>query len=90
MVLTINPVIDGDDTGHCSSGYESGGDGGASFLPSDPLFHQPDVALLLFISVLLRAQGSFQHVMQFDLVSNTILRVQHSEAMHFCCHAGIV
>ena len=90
MVLTINPMIDGDDTRHRGRGYESSGDGSTSFLPSDPFFHQSDVALLLFISVMLRAKGGFQNVMQFDLVSNTILRVEHSETMHFRRHAGIV
>ena len=63
MILTIDAVIDWDDTQHRSGGYESSGDGGATFLPGDPLLHQPDVALLLFIGAALGAQGSFQHVM---------------------------
>ena len=90
MILTINPVIDRDDVRHRSGGYESGGDGSASFLPSDPLFHQPDITLLLFVSATLRAKGGFQNVMQFDLVGNAIFHVEHLKAMHFCCHAGIV
>jgi hypothetical protein len=90
MILTINPVIDGDDTGHRSSGYESGRDGGASLLSSDPFFHQPDITFLLFIGATLGAEGSFQNVMQFDLVRDAILHVEHSEAMHLRRHAGIV
>ena len=90
MILTVNPVIDGDDTGHRGSGHESGGDSGSSFLPSDPLFHQPDIALLLLVSTTLRAKGGFQNVMQFDLVSNAVLRVKRPEAMYLRCHTGIV
>ena len=63
MILTIDTVINGNDMGHGGSGYQSSGDGGASFLPSDPLLHQPDVALLLFISATLGAEGGFQNVM---------------------------
>ena len=90
MVLTVDTVIDGDDARHRSSGYESSGDGGMTFLSSNSLLHQPDVALLLFISTMLGAKGGFQNMMQLDLVSNTILRVKHTEAMYFRRYAGIV
>ena len=90
MILTINTVIDGDDARHCSSGYESSGDGGATFLSSDSLLHQPDVALLLFVSATLGAKGGFQNVMQLDLVSDTILHVEHAEVMYFCRYAQVV
>ena len=63
MILTINTVIDGDNARHRSSGYESSGNGGAAFLSGDSLLHQPDVALLLFVSATLGAKGGFQNVM---------------------------
>jgi hypothetical protein len=59
VIFTIDAVVDWDDPRHRSSGYESSGDGGTTFLSGDPLFHQPDIALLLLVGAALRAQRSF-------------------------------
>ena len=90
MVLTIDTMIDGDDSRHGGRGYKSSGDGGTSLLPGNPLFHQPNIAFLLLVSTMLGAKGSLQNVVQLDLVSNTILHVQRAKAMYFGSHARVV
>jgi hypothetical protein len=90
VILTVNAVIDGDNARHRSGGYESSGNGGAMLLSGDPFLHQPDVALLLFVSAALGAQGGLQDVMQLNLISNTILHIEHAEAVYFRCNTRIV
>ena len=90
MILTIDTVIDGEDTRHRSSGYESSGDSGATLLSGDSLLHQSNVAFLLLIGTTLGAEGGFQDMMQLDLIGNAIFCIKHMEAMYLHRYTRVV
>ena len=89
-VLTVDPMKDREYVRHHSSGYEAGGDSRTVFLSRNPLFHEPDVSFLLFDGAALRPQRGLEDMMQLDLIGDTILRVEHTEAMYFCRHAWVI
>ena len=75
VILTVNPVKDGDYPRHRCGCHEASRDGRTPLLSCDPFLHQPNISLLLFDSATLRTQGGFENVMQLDLICDMVFRV---------------
>ena len=74
-LLTIDPVKNGNEARHCSSGHEMGTDSSAAFLLSDPFLHELSISLLLFEGMMLGFKRDFEDVTQLHLIGNVVLYV---------------
>ena len=90
MILTIDAMEDGEDSGHCGGSYKVSRNSCTALLPCDAFLHQPDVSFLLFDGAMLRAQGGFEDMVQLDLIRHAILHIEHVEMMYLRHHTRVV